>query len=159
MKSFLFVLEVEPMKVGKSYNKLTLHCTVLHWFNVETSAEELLRLTSKIFSNTHPIELVAGEPAMFGPSSDPHSMYVNKVVHNQALVYLHRSLLKVVDGIHAQHTEPSYTGGGFNFHVTMQEGRSFVEGTKDLSTAAYLVERVEGAKNSRKFIRAKIPLT
>lgn len=158
MKAFLLALEITPMETHRSYPKgLPLHCTVLHWFRTEADESKVLETATGVIQTTPPIELVAGEEAWFGPSNGPQNISVNRILPTPEHLRLHYRLCAAIGTLGLEHTEPAYILNGYNPHVTKQAEGQFVEGSRHISTATYLVEARNPLAISDKLIIARIP--
>lgn len=156
MRAFLLALEVNPMQVSKTYNQLDLHCTVVHWFRTKATSHDVLAVVMPIINKAPAIELVSDKTALFGPSKGLKDIPVNLVKPTSAFRTLHSSLLQAIEQLGVRHTEPAYTGKGFNSHVTKQGNLSFSEGSRHVATITYLIEALDQKNITQKRILAKM---
>src|SRR3982750_1638619 len=103
---YLFTLEVTPMVVGRTYNPLPSHLTLMSRFWSDLSPEELGEIIKPLFLRTQPIELTFGETATLGPKQ----VAVHLVENTKELRSLHSQLY---DGLNAKgvtYTVPQFVG-------------------------------------------------
>lgn len=155
MHAYLFVFEVEPMEVGMVYDRLPLHCTVMHWFRTPADKETVLAAAKEILEMRGSVLLTSEAPALFGKHQD---IPVHRVIKTEEITSLHLSLLKHLETLSVRHSEPEFIGSGYNPHVTTHGNRSFPPGTTHSSENIYFVEALEPETLSKKMIVAKIPL-
>jgi hypothetical protein len=152
---YLFTLEVEPMTVGKIYNPLPSHLTLMSRFWSSLSPEELAKLVEPLFRQTKPIELSFGEATTLGPKQ----VAVHLIEHTKELKNLHSQLHNFLDIADVTFAYPQHVGDGHKPHVTEREGVQLAKGHKQLTSAAYLIEvEIKGEEHLR-HIRAKFDLT
>jgi 2'-5' RNA ligase len=158
MRAFLFALEISPMQFNRDYpGGLRLHSTVLHWFRTSATTHEVLRKAGGIIREAPPIELVAQGEDWFGASGGPQNILVNHVRPTPQFRMLHDTLRVAMEGLGAEHTEPTYVGDGFHPHVTRQKEGQFVEGSRHLAAATYLVQALNPHLLTHKRVIARIP--
>jgi len=58
-RCYLFTLEVEPLEVGKVYNELPLHCTLMPRFWTELAPYALASAVRSLFDQISPVVLTA----------------------------------------------------------------------------------------------------
>lgn len=149
------MLPIEQMQAGAVYSSLPLHCTLMPWFMVNASPEELIGKTNAVFKQRSPIELVSDAPALFGKKKN---IPVHRLVKNPSLKKLHDDLLKSLNEMDAEHIELSYVGDGYNPHITTKDGSSFPQGSHQTIKSVYLVEALKAEKLSHKKLVAGISL-
>lgn len=155
LRAFLFVFEVEPMEIGKTYSSLPLHCTLMNWFRTEIELEKMIAAAKEIFNDTHSVELKSDHPELFGPEN---TIPVHLVTKNDDLAELHSKLLDALDRIGVQHSQPAYVGQGWRPHVTTHEGRALLPGEQKHSSAVYLVEALDALNLTNKKVLARFQL-
>lgn len=155
MKSFLFVLPVEQIEVKMVYSSLPLHCTLMSWFNLDATPEELINESSLVFSQRGLIELVSDTPALFGRNNN---IPVHRLATNLPLKNLHDDLQNVLNRMDVEYIEPLYVGNGYNPHITTKGGRSFPPGSRRIINCVYLVEALDKSRLSNKKVTTKISL-
>jgi len=158
MKTLLFVLEIDPMQAGQAYQRLALHCTVMHRFKTESSVQGILAATHVTFAQTPPIQLEIGSGDIFGPSGKPKTISVNHVKKTSELGKLHLALYDTLNRLSVAYTEPGFVGKGYTPHVSEQNGKRLSEGQTRTAHAIYLVEILNKFDSKSKYVHARIPL-
>jgi predicted kinase len=149
---YLFILEVAPVEVGKTYEELPSHLTLMmSRFFSDLSPEQMSEVVKPLFSKTVPIVLTFGETTELGPKK----LTVHMIEHNQELKQLHQKLRTLLDSINVEYEYPQFIGENHKPHVTKRPGIRFDAGEKKIVRAAYLVEIVD----SRRVIRSKFGLS
>lgn len=64
---YLFTLEITALEIGKAYDELPSHLTLMSRFLSELPAEELASRVRPLFAQTAPAHLVFGETMKLGP--------------------------------------------------------------------------------------------
>lgn len=137
MHAYLLALEIEPVAVNRVYMALPLHCTVVHWFRSEKSPADIVKAITPIITATPPLELISGEPAMFGQEKD---VPVNRLQNDKPILDLHKKLHQTLQNIGVMDAVPKWTGEGFNTHVTRQRSGRFEQGRRFTANKVYLAE-------------------
>ncbi|MDB5184497.1 MAG: hypothetical protein JWN38_305 [Candidatus Saccharibacteria bacterium] len=152
--TYLFALEVTPLKVGKTYDTLPLHCTLMHRFLSEKSADELVKHTEKLLDNTSQIVLVPGDHVPFGPR---HKL-ANRLKLTKELLALHMALYDLLIEVGVHFTEADWVGKGYTPHVSDQKGVSLPTRGSTVSSAVYLIEVEHPLDGTHRFVRHKFGL-
>jgi len=152
---YLLALEVVPMLVGKTYNPLPSHLTLMHRFWSELSPEKLAQAIEPVFRRTQPLELLFGKTRLNGPQK----ARVNIVQLNPDLQNLHMQLFDLLNTLNVTYTAPEWVGKGFAPHVTERKEVEFAVGHKQITSAAYLIEVKIRGEDHLRFIRARFELT
>lgn len=155
MRAYLFVLPLEPIEIGRVYEHLPIHCTLMHWFWVAATPEELIKKIKTVFEGYGPLELVSAAPALFGPNYD---VPVHTLVSNPSLKKLHDKLLAVLDEMGVRHIERKWIGNRFSPHVTTKNGRSFPPESRARINEVYIFEALDAQKLCGKKAVAKLSL-
>jgi len=150
-RRYLFTLEVAPVEVGKTYDELPSHLTLMSRFWSELSPNELTKIVRPLFEKTAPIELAFGETVELGPKK----LTVHLVEHSSELKQLHGELRALLDAANVDYEYPEFIGEGHKPHVTKRNDESFKAGDKHMAHAAYLIEVVGG----QRAIRSKFELS
>lgn len=137
--AYLYMLAVEPVKVGEVYQSLRLHCTLMLWFYPKGSVQDLFGVTHHVFSGHGAIEIVSDSPKWFGVNND---VPVHTVKENTKLRELHNKLYQALNDLGVRHSMPDFSGRGFSPHVTSKGERSFPPGSRFLAHYVYLVETI-----------------
>ncbi len=146
---YLFTLEITPLEVGKTYDELPSHLTLMSRFLSELPAEELANKVRPLFAQTAPVHLVFGETMELGPKKVTAHM-VDSLDEKR----LHNNVYKLLDYLKVEYQYPEFIGGNHKPHVTARDGMQFMPSDKRTVSAAYLIEIVD----SKRVIRAKLGL-
>jgi len=143
---YLFTLEVEPLKVGATYDELPLHCTLMPRFWSSLGAVELGSKVQKLLDNRPPVVLRAYESTLLGPKQ----VAANLIELTNELSSLNMSLYELLNELGVTYDNPAWVGKGHIFHVTEREHEKLEIGTTHLSKAVYLIEvKVPGYEHKR----------
>ena len=125
MTAYLLALEIHPIKVGKTYEGLPLHCTLVHWFYLDSIKEIVRPIRQLLEKEEGPVLHIDGEEEFTGMTNDgPVPVLVNKVKRTPDISHLHEEILKILDTAEAKYSMPQYVHAGYEPHVThQQEGR------------------------------------
>lgn len=148
---YLFILEIAPVEVGKTYDELPSHLTLMSRFFSNLSPRQLNEVVSPLFTQTSPIDLAFGATTELGPKR----LTVHMIEHNEKLKHLHHKLRILLDSIGVEYEYPQFIGKNHKPHVTKREDVQFGAGEKKTVQAAYLVEIV----GSKRAIRSKFELS
>lgn len=121
MQAYLLALELEPVEIGKTYEVLPLHTTLVHWFWLEApKIDELIKLVSKL--TTEKLSLEALEEAIFTEFTDSGTIpvTVSRIEKSDTLSDLHNRITALIDSLGGTYEKPEYIGGGYEPHVTHQ---------------------------------------
>lgn len=101
-RRYLFTLEITPLEVGKTYDELPSHLTLMSRFFSELSPEELTEKVALLFKSTAPIELKFGETTKLGPKE----LTVHMVDNTDQLKELHNNLKSLLSSLNAAYEYP-----------------------------------------------------
>lgn len=146
---YLFTLEVAPLEVGKTYDDLPPHLTLMSRFWSELPPDELASVIRILFAATSPVALVFGETIELGPKKITAHM-----VSSSSELALHDKLRDVLDSLDVEYQYPEYNGANHKSHVSKREGLDFKKGDRYLTSAAYLIEVVD----KKRVVRSKFEL-
>ncbi len=152
---YLFTLEVTTMVVGKTYNPLPSHLTLMSRFWSDLSPDELAEVVRPLFQQARPIELIFGEAAMLGPKQ----VAVHLIENTEELKSLHLRLHDLLNTTGVTYTAPQFVGNGYKPHVSRREGDQFNAGHKQMANAAYLIEVEIKGEDHLRHIRVKFDLS
>lgn len=155
MHAYLLALEVEPIEVGRVYVALPLHCTVVHWFRSEKSPAEVLRAVTNIASTQAPIEIISGEPALFGADKD---VPVNLLENDDVIRELHHALRQAIKSLGIEEVQSQWSDDGYVPHVTRQSSGRFEQGRRVVSRKLYIVEALVPEELQQKKVVSKLIL-
>lgn len=139
---YLFILEVAPVEVGKAYDELPSHLTLMSRFFSELPPARLAEVVRPLFEGTKPLKLSFGETTELGPQK----LTVHVVTYSNELKRLHNELRTLLDSVSAEYEYPQFIGEGHKPHVTERKGEQFKGGDQKVTKAAYLVEVIDGSR-------------
>lgn len=152
--TYLFSLEVAPLRVGETYEVLPLHCTLMPRFLSDMDVAELSALVRPLFQRTPPLQLLGGEIIAFGPQAK----LVNKLRPSAKLQQLHMALYELLQTTDARYTETAWVGKGYIPHISNQADAAISPGANQIVAAIYLIEVEYPTHGTRKFIRQRFEL-
>ena len=152
---YLFTLEVTPLSVGRTYDPLPSHLTLMSRFWSELSPNEVAEIVNPLFQRTQPIELSFGEAAILGPKQ----VAVHLIENTEDLKGLHLQLHDLLNAVGVTYTAPQFVGDGHKPHVSKREGDQFTAGHKQMANAAYLIEVEIKGEDHLRIIRTKFDLS
>ena len=150
MHLYLFSLEITPLKVGRAYDELPSHLTLMSRFLSDLPPDELIAKVRPFFTETAPVHLVFGETAALGPKKVTAHMVTSPDERR-----LHNNLRKLLEGVKVEYQYPEFIGDNHKPHVTAREGVQLVSDSKRTVSAAYLIE----VADRKRIIRAKFILS
>lgn len=148
---YLCILEVTPVEVGKTYDELPSHLTLMSRFFSDLSPERINEVVRPLFSRTAPVKLTFGETAELGPKK----LTVHMVEHSHGLKQLHNKLRVLLNSANIEYEYPQFIGENHKPHVTKRPGVQFSVGERKTVQAAYLIEIV----GSKRVVRSKFELS
>lgn len=153
MKAYLLALEIDPVKIGATYDSLPLHCTLVHWFWAE-SDEFITPLKNDVKGLSAPILHILGEEVFTGfTKTGTVPVRVNTVMKTDELTSLHEKVAGILEVVGVTYEKPEYIHEGYAAHVTHQKGAKLSEGDTARVAAVYLVSADAPAYgNPRKII-------
>ena len=122
---YLFTLEIEPLEVGKTYEELPSHLTLMSRFWSDLSPEDLTAKVRPQFIETAPIQLVFGKTVMLGPKKVTAHM-----VTSSSEKQVHNNIRELLDTLKVEYQYPEFIGDNHKPHVTAREGVQFAPGSK-----------------------------
>lgn len=152
---YLFTLEVVPLEVGKTYNPLPSHLTLISRFYAHEPPKYIAKKASDLFNGTGSIALVFDQSATIGPKNTA----VHLVQASDALKELHNHLSQILDSISVEYTQPEYIREGWKPHISKRNHDNFAPGLIHPSKAAYLIEVRKEGENDIRIIRGKFSLS
>lgn len=147
---YLFILEIAPVEVGKTYDELPSHLTLMSRFFSELSSDQLRDIINPLFSKKVPLNLTFGKTTELGPKK----LTVHLVEYSGQLRSLHKALLKSLQSLDTEFEYPQFVGTGHKPHVTAREGTNFDPGDRLVVGYACLIEVIDG----KRIIRSKFEL-
>lgn len=149
MHLYLFTLEIVPLEVGRIYDDLPSHLTLMSRFLSGSSPEELAAKVRLLFTKTAPIHLVFGETTVLGPKKVTAHM-----VDSPDERRLHNDLHKLLNNIRVEYQYPEFIDDNHKPHVTAKEGVQLPSDSEYVAPAVYLIEVVD----KKRIVRAKFNL-
>lgn len=146
---YLFTLEITALEIGKVYDELPSHLTLMSRFLSELSAEALASKVRPLFAQTSPVHLVFGETMQLGPKKVTAHM-VDSPEENR----LHNDLSNILCGLKVEYQYPEFIRDNHKPHVTARDSMSFTPGSTHVTRAAYLIEIVD----RKRVVEAKLEL-
>ena len=151
MGTYLISLPIVPVAVSEVYTQLPLQCTVFQYFSTTKDLDVLRRELRYLCANTKPIEIIGGEPALFGPLED---VPVNRVEETPELRDLHAAAGTLLAELAATIHEPAWSGDGYRPHVSKVNGVGFGPEQRVIVDRLSLVSKLD---TGRKKIVAMFP--
>ncbi len=100
-----------------------------------------------------PIEIVSGEPDMFGLNKD---VPVNRIINEAEVQDFHIRLYDALQSLETTDVESMWTRTGFTPHVTRQQSGRFEAGRRSVANKLYLVEALMADELQQKQITSKL---
>lgn len=138
---YLLTLEIEPLEISRAYHELPSHLTLMSRFLSDLTPEELSDITRPVIELTGNIALTFGPTIELGPKKVTAHM-----VDSPDEKLLHKRLQVVLEEVGAIFQYPQFIGSKHKAHVTKREGKDFPQGSQLISSAAYLIEVVDGQR-------------
>ncbi len=154
MKSYLVALEITSVEIGKTYNGLPLHCTLVNWFQTN-KIEYLITDIQKLLESQPPVLLKVGNEDQFTgmTSSGPIPVRVNKVQKTRAIKKLHDEIVAMLKAYDVDFVAPQYLNEGYVPHITHQEDGRAQQGDAIGVDSLFVAEADDAAYgNPRKII-------
>lgn len=125
MEAYLLALEVRPIQEGKTYEALPLHCTLVHWFWLNSTKSVIESICQALAHQESPLLYIEGEQQFTGMTKNgPVPVLVNKVKRTPEISAMHEEIVEILDAAGANYSMPQYIHSGYVPHVTHQiEGR------------------------------------
>ena len=136
MRRYCIMLPIDPVSLKGEYDGSILHCTLLHWFQIDKNEIDVADMIGRTIMRHRPILLKAEKYKHFGPK---HNVPVHTLEQNKPLVALHRRLFEKFSSAGARYQAPTYIGNGYQPHVTISRGRSLPIGDAVLVSKVCLV--------------------
>ena len=146
---YLFTLEITPLEVGKSYDELPSHLTLMSRFLSKLTPEELYSTVEPLFAGTSIVGLLFGDTAELGPKKVTAHM-----VDSSEERALHERLQALLARVGVTFQYPQFLGTHHKAHVTQRDDADFPPKTHVVCSAVYLIEVVDG----RRIVRSKFNL-
>lgn len=156
MRAFLVAFEVEPVVMGRVYETLPLHCTLMHWFRTKLDHHAIKHVVGLVCYTNGPLFLHAGGIENFGPQK---TIPVSVIRETRDLMALHTKIHQVLLDLSVTFVEPQYVGEGYRPHVTVTDGRFFPVRDSMRVLNGYVVQALNASELKEKKIVASFRMT
>ena len=146
---YLFTLEIVPLEVGRVYDELPSHLTLMSRSWSELAPEELASAVRPLFTRTNPVTLIFGKTVELGPKK-----VMAHMVEGSDELTLHNELQDALGLAKVTPQYPQFIGVNHRPHVTKREGFDIKQGSQHLASAVYLIEVVD----KKRVIRSRFVL-
>lgn len=136
---YLFALEIEPLEIGKVYDELPSHLTLMSRFLSNLTPKEISVVVWSLFDAAGPIDLTFESTIELGPKK-----VIAHMISSPAEQILHENLCALLEAAGVTFQYPQFIGAGHRAHVTQRDDVDFPPKSQFKSTAAYLIEVVDG---------------
>lgn len=155
MSRFTLGIEVGAVVLGKTFQRMPLHCTLIHWFCSDREPSEIERCVIEAAMTQPKTVLRSLGPSLFGPDKN---IPVHILEKNRELEDLHMNIFNALNDLLVTFTHPAYVGPEYKPHISDSEGAYFFTGSEMLAERIYLVEAITNNKPPLKIVRSIIPL-
>ena len=145
---YVLTLEVVPLEVSKVYDELPSHITLMSRFLSDLDARELGNGIRPLFEAASPLRLTFGATVELGPKRVTAHMISSRNEQR-----LHESTRVLLEKMEVVSQYPQFTGANHKPHVTQREGAVFPPHSRLVSSAAYLIEIIDGNRVVRERFR------
>ncbi len=135
-KLFLITLEIDVLEVGKNYNPLPSHLTLVPRFWANESPEEIAELVIPIFKKSDSMPLTVGKSELIGPKNTE----VYLVSKSAELSDLHSDLVNELAAIDAEFSHPEFMYNNWTPHISVRHEKKFEDDTALDCNKGYLIE-------------------
>lgn len=133
---YLITLEVSPIAIGRFYDQLPAHLTLIPRFTTKVETEDILNKVSLVSAKTKNITIVVTKKEILGPKQTK----VWLVNANKYLAELHKDLKTKIDEIEANFLYPEFMKNNWIPHISVRENINFEENQQLESNKIYLIE-------------------
>lgn len=141
---YLLTLEIEPLEIGRVYDELPSHLTLMSRFLSGLTPEQLSSVVASLFEDAKPVNLLFGSTVQLGPKKVTAHM-----VDSPEEKVLHERLRLVLEGTGVIFQYPQFIGSNHKAHVTQREDKDFPPESQLISSVAYLIEVADGQRIAR----------
>jgi hypothetical protein len=138
---YLFTLEIEPLEIGRTYDKLPSHLTLMSRFLSDLAPRELSEVIRPTLEAGNSIELAFGPTIELGPKKVTAHM-----INSPDEQRLHEDILMLLEKTKAIFQYPQFIGVKHKPHVTQRAGVDFPPKSRLISSVVYLIEIVDGQR-------------
>jgi ADP-ribose pyrophosphatase YjhB (NUDIX family) len=151
---YLFTLEITPLEIGRVYDDLPSHLTVMSRFLSDLPPDEVAERVRPLFEACDPIALTFGPTLELGPKKVTAHM-----VSSARERKLHQDIYALLKNMGVTFQYPEFVGANHKAHVTQREGVDFPPDSQLISSATYLIEIVDGKRAIRSKFINRPPVT
>ena len=146
---YLIAHMIDKVAVGTTVQKLPLHMTFVHWFEINVSFEQIEVELKNLLQNQKPIRLSVRGEDLFGIHKN---ILVNRVLRDKELLELHKTIIALLDSLRVTHTNPQWTNDGWNPHVTHKQNQRMREGDEFLFNSVSIISSDNYETGQRKIL-------
>ncbi|MGF7229488.1 MAG: AAA family ATPase [Candidatus Saccharibacteria bacterium] len=146
---YLFTLEIVPLEVGKVYDDLPSHLTLMSRFLSELSPRQVAAAVQDVFAKSNLVAITFGGVEQLGPKKTTAYM-----ISSTSEMALHDKLHRKLSSLAVEFQYPDFNAAGHKAHVSTRQGVVFEPGRRETARAAYLIEVID----NKRVIRAKFEL-
>lgn len=150
-RCYLFALEIEQLEVGKNYDTLPAHCTLVHRFYSLLGPEELMERAQGIFDKYQGVTFTIGDLVELGPKKTKAFTIANK----EQLIALHNELYNLLNELKTVYTEKEWVGDGYIPHISVREGTPLTPGQPYTAKVFCIIEVKIPDLPHKRVVRAK----
>ena len=138
---YLLTLEIEPLEIGKVYDELPSHLTLMSRFLSDLAPRGVSDIIRPVLETADNIKLTFGSTIELGPKKVTAHM-----VDSPEEKLLHERLRVALEKVGAIFQYPQFIGANHRAHVTQRDRMDFSPKSRLVSSAAYLIEVVDGQR-------------
>lgn len=138
---YLLTLEIEPLEIGKVYGGLPSHLTLMSRFLSALAPEQLSSIVEPLFATAKPVNVLFGSTIELGPKK-----VIAHMVDSPDERLLHSQLQTLLEEAGVIFQYPQFIGSNHKAHVTQRDGKDFPPESQLISSAAYLIEVIDGQR-------------
>lgn len=141
---YLLTLEIESLEINRAYDELPSHLTLMSRFLSDLDPKELSDIIRPVIERANSITLTFGLTIELGPKKVTAHM-----VDSPDERLLHKRLQGALEEADVIFQYPQFIGPDHKAHVTQRDGKDFPPESQLISSAAYLIEVVDGKRIPR----------
>lgn len=138
---YLLTLQIKPLEVGRAYDKLPSHLTLMSRFLTDLAPEEASEIVRPILEASNSVELIFGPTIELGPKK-----VIAHMIDSPDEKMLHKQLQVALEEAQVTFQYPQFIGLGHRPHVTQRNGTDLPPKTHFLSSVVYLIEVINGQR-------------
>jgi hypothetical protein len=141
---YLLTLEIEPLEIGRVYDELPSHVTLMSRFLSELEPKELSDIIRPVIESAGSVTLTFNSTIELGPKK-----VIAHMVDSPDEKVLHKRLQTVLEEADVIFKYSQFIGSNHKAHVTKRVGKDFPPGSQLVSRAVYLIEVMDGKRIPR----------